>query len=121
VQRLDNRFGAPPFAVGQRYRDLSFVVQKPGVMLPIHRLALGARSRHGRPRRPDGARRRVWEPCVLPRAALDFLARRREVDPFRKIVSDILPFEEINHAVAAAEAGGPIRVSFRMTAAADGR
>jgi len=62
----------------------------------------------------------VWEPWVLPRA-LDFLARRREVYPFRKIVSDVLPFEEINRAFAVADAGGPIRVSLRMSGVTDGR
>jgi threonine dehydrogenase-like Zn-dependent dehydrogenase len=55
----------------------------------------------------------VWEPWVLPRA-LDFLARRRDVYPFGKIVSDVLPFDELNRAFEVAEAGGPIRVSLRM-------
>jgi putative phosphonate catabolism associated alcohol dehydrogenase len=55
----------------------------------------------------------VWEPWVLPRA-LDFLARRREVYPFRRIVSDVLPFADINRAFEVADKGGPIRVSLRM-------
>ena len=52
----------------------------------------------------------VWEPWVLPRA-LDFLVRRRDVYPFGKIVSDVLPFAEINRAFSVADQGRAIRVS----------
>lgn len=55
----------------------------------------------------------VWEPWVLPRA-LDFLARRRDVYPFGKIVSDVFPFDEINRAFKFADEGSAIRVSLRM-------
>lgn len=58
----------------------------------------------------------VWEPWVLPRA-LDFIARRRGVYPFSRIVSDVLSFEEINRAFKVADEGAAIRVSLRMTAA----
>jgi hypothetical protein len=55
----------------------------------------------------------VWEPWVLPRA-LDFIARRRDRYPFGKIVSDVLPFDDLMRAFRVADAGGPIRVSLRM-------
>jgi threonine dehydrogenase-like Zn-dependent dehydrogenase len=55
----------------------------------------------------------VWEPWALPRA-LDWLARRRDVYPLDKIVSDVFPFAEINRAFAHADAGHAIRVSLRM-------
>jgi threonine dehydrogenase-like Zn-dependent dehydrogenase len=55
----------------------------------------------------------VWEPWVLPRA-LDFLARRRDVYPFGRIVSDVFPFAEINRAFEFADKGTAIRVSLRM-------
>jgi threonine dehydrogenase-like Zn-dependent dehydrogenase len=58
----------------------------------------------------------VWEPWALPRA-LDWLARRRDVYPFGKIVSDVFPFVEINRAFAFADEGKAIRVSLRMGAA----
>jgi threonine dehydrogenase-like Zn-dependent dehydrogenase len=55
----------------------------------------------------------VWEPWALPRA-LEFLERRRHAYPFQKIVSDVLPFSEINRAFAVAETGAAIRVSLSM-------
>ena len=57
----------------------------------------------------------VYEPWVLPRA-LDFLARRRDTYPFRKIISDVFPFEEIDRAFKFADEGHAIRVSLRMGA-----
>jgi threonine dehydrogenase-like Zn-dependent dehydrogenase len=55
----------------------------------------------------------VWEPWTLPRA-LEFLARRRQAYPFHKVVSDVMPFAEINRAFAVAETGAAIRISLGM-------
>jgi threonine dehydrogenase-like Zn-dependent dehydrogenase len=55
----------------------------------------------------------VYEPWVLPRA-IDFLARRKDVYPFDKIISHTLPFSKINEAFPLADQGGAIRVSLRM-------
>ncbi len=55
----------------------------------------------------------VYEPWVLPRA-LDFLVRRRDAYPFRKIISDAWPFGEINRAFAFADEGHAVRVSLSM-------
>lgn len=55
----------------------------------------------------------VYEPWVLPRA-IDFLARRKHVYPFDKIVSHTFPFVEINQAFLFANEGKAIRVSLQM-------
>jgi threonine dehydrogenase-like Zn-dependent dehydrogenase len=55
----------------------------------------------------------VYEPWVLPRA-IDFLARRKDVYPFDKIVSHTFPFGEINKAFPFANEGKAIRVSLEM-------
>ena len=55
----------------------------------------------------------VYTPWVLPRA-LDFLARRRHVYPFEKIVSHTFPFAEINTAFSFADERQAIRVSLQM-------
>lgn len=55
----------------------------------------------------------VYEPWVLPRA-LDFLVRRRDNYPFRKIVSNVFPFGEINRAFAVADGGHAVRVSLAI-------
>ncbi len=55
----------------------------------------------------------VYEPWVLARA-LDFLARRKHVYPFDRIVSHTFPFAEINQAFSFAQEGKAIRVSLQM-------
>jgi threonine dehydrogenase-like Zn-dependent dehydrogenase len=55
----------------------------------------------------------VYEPWVLSRA-LDFLARRQHVYPFKKIISHAFPFAEINRAFPFANEGKAIRVSLQM-------
>ena len=55
----------------------------------------------------------VYEPWVLPRA-LDWLARRKDVYPFERIISHTFPFAEINRAFPFANDGGAIRVSLEM-------
>jgi len=55
----------------------------------------------------------VYEPWVLPRA-LDFLARRKHVYPFDKIISHTFPFAQVNAAFPFASEGKAIRVSLQM-------
>jgi threonine dehydrogenase-like Zn-dependent dehydrogenase len=55
----------------------------------------------------------VYEPWTLPRA-IGFLARRKDVYPFDKIISHTFPFEQINEAFQFANEGTAIRVSLKM-------
>ncbi len=55
----------------------------------------------------------VYEPWVIPRA-LDMIQRTRSRYPFDRIISHVIPFENINEAFSAAAEGRATRVSLQM-------
>ena len=55
----------------------------------------------------------VYEPWVIPRA-LDLIRRTQGKYPFDRVISHLLPFDQINEAFALAAEGKAVRVSLEM-------